>query len=60
MDISYLGAELLAFAGVPLNAAELAARQVETACHGLMFECADRSLIDDYLSYRVYQLKALR
>ncbi|MBC7983524.1 MAG: sulfatase-like hydrolase/transferase [Candidatus Obscuribacterales bacterium] len=60
LDLSYLGGELLAFAGLPLDAGTQAGQTVSHACHGLMFDCADRALISDYLSYRVYDLHAVQ
>jgi phosphoglycerol transferase MdoB-like AlkP superfamily enzyme len=60
LDISYLGAELLAFAGLPLDAGGTASRQVALACNGVMLDCADRGLINDYLSYRIHQLGAVQ
>jgi len=59
LDISYLYAELSAFAGLPLDGGALAARTVRNACNGLMLDCADRALIDDYLSYRIYDLRSV-
>lgn len=56
IDIAYLGVQLLTFAGLPLDASANAAREVASACHGMMLSCADRALIGDYLSYRIYQL----
>jgi hypothetical protein len=60
LDLSYLGAELLSFAGLPLDAGGVAAREVASACHGVMLDCADRALINDYLSYRIHQLGAVQ
>jgi hypothetical protein len=56
LDLAYLGAELLAFAGLPLDPGGAASRQVAAACNGVMLDCADRALINDYLSYRIHQL----
>lgn len=56
LDISYLGTQLLAFAGLPLDAGASAGRAVAAKCNGLMLECSDHELINDYLSYRIYQL----
>lgn len=60
LDISYLGALLLSFAGLPMDAGATVSREVATACNGMMLNCVDRALIDDYLSYRIYQLGAVR
>ena len=59
LDLSYLGAELLTFADVPLNPGMKAAKTVASECRGLMFDCADRQLIADYLDFRIYGLNAL-
>jgi hypothetical protein len=56
LDISYLGEQLLSFAGLPLDAGANVARQVAVTCRGMMLNCADHALINDYLSYRIYQL----
>lgn len=57
MDISYLGTQLLAFSGLPLTAGERAAMVVEPRCNGMMLLCTDHELIDDYLSYRIHELR---
>jgi hypothetical protein len=59
LDLSYLGAELLQFSGLPLDANATAARQVAVACNGLMLDCADRELVADYLSYRIHDLQSV-
>jgi len=59
LDLSYFGAELLAFAGLPLDAAVTASREVAAACKGLLLDCAERALVNDYLSYRIYDLGAV-
>jgi hypothetical protein len=59
MDIAYLGAELLAFAGLPLDDGSMAARDVMERCTGFLLDCADNELIQDYLSYRIHDLKAV-
>lgn len=56
MDISYLGSQLVAFAGLTPTAGELAAREVAATCHGMMITCSNRELINDYLSYRIHEL----
>ncbi len=56
LDISYLGAQLEAFAGLPLSSGASASREVAIKCNGMMLTCVDHALIDDYLSYRIYQL----
>jgi hypothetical protein len=60
LDMSYLGAELLEFSGLPLDANAVAARQVASVCNGLMLDCADRELIADYLSYRIHDLRSIQ
>ena len=60
LDLSYLGAELLEFSGLPLDANAVAARQVAAACNGLMLDCADRELVADYLSYRIHDLQSVQ
>lgn len=60
LDLSYLGAELLEFSGLPLDANAAAARQVAITCNGLMLDCADRELIADYLSYRIHDLQSVQ
>ena len=59
LDISYLGAQLLSFAGLPLDAGATASREVAVTCKGMMIDCANHALINDYLSYRIYQLDAV-
>ncbi len=60
LDISYLGMELLAFARLPLDSGESAARQVAVTCNGLLLDCTDHALIDDYLSFRIHELGAVK
>ena len=60
LDLSYLGAELLEFSGLPLDANAAAARQVAAACNGLLLDCADRELVADYLSYRIHDLQSVQ
>jgi hypothetical protein len=60
LDISYLGAQLLGFAELPLNAGAMAADEVAASCKGMMLSCSDHALIADYLSYRIYQLGAVQ
>ena len=59
LDVAYLGDELLSFSRLPLDAAANAALSVAAQCKGLMLDCADRGLIDDYVSYRVHELKSI-
>jgi hypothetical protein len=59
LDIAHLGATLLSFARLPLDPGATAALQVAAACHGLMLECADQSLVQDYVAFRVRELRAL-
>ena len=56
LDISYLRSQLLTFAELPPDAGTIVARDVASQCNGMMFECANHALINDYLSYRIYQL----
>ena len=60
LDVSYLAAALLAFAGLPLDAGSAAALDVMERCHGLLLDCADRELIEDYLSYRIHDLNSVQ
>jgi phosphoglycerol transferase MdoB-like AlkP superfamily enzyme len=55
----YMMAELLQFAGLPLTAHEDSALQVAAACQLRLLGCADRELVDDYLSYRIHELGAV-
>ena len=50
----------MAFAGLPLDAGLRATRDVALSCQGLLLECSDHALINDYLSFRVYQLQEVR
>jgi hypothetical protein len=59
LDISYLGVQLMSFAGLPLDAGATASRQAALACNGAMLDCADHEFINDYLSYRLHQLGAV-
>jgi hypothetical protein len=59
LDLSYLSANLLAFADVPLDQGMAVARSVAEQCKGLMFDCADRHLLADYIDYRIYGLRAI-
>jgi hypothetical protein len=60
LDVPYLGSTLLDFAGIPLDADARAALSVARRCNNLLLDCADRALIDDYLSYRIHDLEAIR
>jgi hypothetical protein len=60
LDVSYLAADLLTFAGLPLDAGSAASMNVMERCHGLMLDCADHELIEDYLSYRIHDLKSVQ
>jgi len=60
MDVSYLAAALLAFAGLPLDDDSAAALDVMARCQGLMLDCANHELIEDYLSYRIHDLKSVQ
>jgi hypothetical protein len=59
LDISYLHARLLEFAGLPLDAGASAGQETASACVGLLNGCADTQLVSDYLSYRIYQLHSV-
>jgi len=59
IDLSYLSSNLVAFAGVPLDAGMVAARTMADQCNGLMFDCADRYLLADYIDYRIHGLHAI-
>jgi phosphoglycerol transferase MdoB-like AlkP superfamily enzyme len=60
LDISFLGEELLSFAGLPLDAGSVAARDVASSCRGLLFDCADSELINSYFAYRIHDLRTVR
>ena len=60
LDVPFLATELLDFSGVPLDAGMQAASAVSAQCNRLLLDCPDRSLIDDYISYRVHDLHAVR
>ncbi len=60
LDVPFLGSELLRFAGIPLDAGAQAALSVAQRCHNLLLDCADRALIDDFMSYRIHDLQAVR
>jgi hypothetical protein len=60
IDIAYLGAQLLAFAELPLDAAASSSREMALQCNGLLIDCADHELVNDYLSYRIHDLGAIR
>jgi hypothetical protein len=59
IDLSYLAADLLAFAGLPLDSDSAAALQVMERCEGRMLDCRDHELLEDYLSYRIHDLKSV-
>ena len=60
LDVPYLATELLEFSGVPLDEGMQAASTVSVQCNRLLLDCADKSLIDDYISYRIHDLHAVR
>jgi hypothetical protein len=60
LDLAFLGAHLLRFAGLPLDADERATLVLATRCHGLMLGCEDHDLLADYLSYRIYELRSVQ
>jgi len=57
LDISFLSAELLDFAQLPLDAGALATRAISAKCNGVLLDCKDQALVNDYLSYRIHELK---
>jgi hypothetical protein len=59
LDVSFLGDRILAFAGLPLDDAAQAALAVSKNCNGRLFDCADRELVQDYLSFRIHNLRAI-
>jgi phosphoglycerol transferase MdoB-like AlkP superfamily enzyme len=59
VDIAFLSSELLAFAQLPLDAGSLATRTVASRCDGLLLDCKDATLVNDYLSYRIHELKSV-
>jgi hypothetical protein len=60
LDLAFLGARLLRFAGLPLDAGERATLALAAHCRGLMLGCSDRELVADYLSYRVHELGSVQ
>jgi hypothetical protein len=60
LDAPFMSTELLDFAGLPPDPGMLASQQVMAHCHGLQLDCADRELVRDYLSYRIYDLDSVR
>jgi len=60
LDVPYLSSTLLDFAGLPLDADARAALSVAQRCNGLLLDCADHALVDDYLSYRIHDLQDVR
>jgi hypothetical protein len=59
LDVAYLGDELFAFAGLPLDDTAKAGLDIVNECNGLLFDCTNRELVQDYISYRVYELKSI-
>jgi hypothetical protein len=59
LDMAFLGGELLSFADLPLDEGSQAARTAIAACRGLLIDCADRELANDYLSYRIHDLQSI-
>ncbi len=60
LDVPFLPTELLEFSGVPLDAGMQAASAVSAQCKRLLLDCADKSLVDDFISYRIHDLHAVR
>ncbi|MFO1400469.1 MAG: sulfatase-like hydrolase/transferase [Steroidobacteraceae bacterium] len=60
LDLAYLGARLLRFAGLPLDPEERASLALAAHCHGLMLGCDDRNQVADYLSYRIHELRSVQ
>ena len=60
LDVPFLAAEFLDFAGVPTDAGMHAGDAVAAQCHRLLLDCADHALVDDYISYRVHDLQSVR
>ena len=60
LDVPFLETELLEFSGLPLDAGMQAASAVSAQCGRLLLDCANRPLIDDYISYRIHDLHAVR
>jgi hypothetical protein len=59
LDISFLSAQLLAFAQLPLDAGSIATLSIASQCKGVLLDCKDQSLVNDYLSYRIHELKSV-
>lgn len=60
LDLAFLGARLLRFAGLPLDPEERASLALAAHCHGLMLGCEDRDRVADYLSYRIHELRSVQ
>jgi hypothetical protein len=60
LDIPFLGAELLRFAQLPLDAETRAALDIEQHCAGRLLGCADRDLVADFVSWRIHELGAVQ
>jgi phosphoglycerol transferase MdoB-like AlkP superfamily enzyme len=59
MDIAYLSAQVLAFAELPLDAGSLATQMISADCNGMLLDCKNQSLVNDYLSYRIHELNSV-
>jgi hypothetical protein len=59
LDIAYLSAQVLAFAQLPLDAGSLATQTISADCNGMLLDCKNQSLVNDYLSYRIHELNSV-
>jgi hypothetical protein len=60
MESPYLMPELLHFAQLPLDVQERDALAVAKACDLRLLGCADRALVDDFISFRIHTQGAVR
>jgi len=60
LDLAFIETEIAGFAGLPLDESQQAARMLADECGGLLLTCAHRESVDDYLSFRIYELGAVQ
>ncbi|MCE1184811.1 MAG: sulfatase-like hydrolase/transferase [Rhodocyclales bacterium] len=60
LDLSYLSQHLLSYSGLPLQAHGEATRHIEKACPQGAISCPNRDLRDEYLSFRIWDLKEIK
>ena len=59
LDISFLSTQVLDFAELPLDSGSRATLALAAKCHGMLLDCKDQPLVNDYLSYRIHELKSV-